>query len=75
MQSKIVNICKTKVSSLHFYEVQSVDCSCRPGLYIYPVGGIGDRAKIYIASDEVKDMQEDEGTRERFFNQFDEDNM
>ena len=34
MQSKLVNICKKKVSSLHFYVVQSVDFSCRPGLYI-----------------------------------------
>ena len=72
MQSKFVKICKTKVG-LHFYEIQSRDFT-RPGLYIYPVGG-GERAKIYIASEKVKDMQEEEGTQERFFCQFDEDTL
>jgi len=36
---------------------------------------VKDRAKIYIASDQVKDLQEEEGIKERFFSQFKEDNL
>jgi len=36
---------------------------------------VGERPKIYIASEKVKDIQEEEGTQERFFSQFDEGNL
>ena len=74
MQTKFVNICKAN-DGLHFYEVESKDYS-RPGLYIQPVG-VGERAKIYIASDKVKELllEEKEGIKEKFFSQFEEDNV
>jgi hypothetical protein len=36
---------------------------------------VGERAKIYIASEKVKNIEEEEGTQERFFSQFDEETL
>ena len=72
MQSKFVNICKAN-DDLHFYEIESKDYS-RPGLYIQPVG-VGERAKIYIASDKEKELLEEAGIKEKFFSQFEENNV